>query len=120
VIVMAEHRACCVPWLLPAYRGYLQETPYRYTSPAALADTKVSCRPARGGTDAPFFLLNNWVESSVPSPADAAKVNAFPALMARARTCEDERGHIPNLVAVDFYDEGDVRGVVRALNHLSE
>jgi hypothetical protein len=118
VIVMTEHHNGGIPWILPAYHGYLQETPYRFGSPAALADTRTSCRPFRGGVDKPFFLVNNWVESSLPSPAAAAKVNPFPALRDRARTCERIRGHVPNLVAVDFYRSGDVLGVVNLLNGL--
>jgi hypothetical protein len=117
VIVMTEHHNGGIPWILPAYRGYLEETPYKFTL-KQIADPFVSCRPHRGGTHKPFFLLNNWIESSVPSPDDANKVNAYDALLSRALTCERERGHIPNLVAVDFYRTGDVLGVVNVLNDL--
>jgi hypothetical protein len=117
VIVMAEHRTGGIPWYLPAYQGYLEETPYRYLSPKAV-EAPGSCRPNRGGVGRPFFLLNNWVESSVPNPDTAGKVNDFSTLLARAERCEARRGHIPNLVAVDFYGRGSVLGVVNVLNGL--
>src|SRR5262249_34005922 len=117
VIVMAEHHTGGIPWYLPAYYGYLEETPYRFTSTAAV-DAPDSCRENRGGNDRPFFLLNNWVESSVPSPDDPQKVNAFKPLLARAIHCERLRRHVPNLVAVDFYGKGDLFEVVNALNGL--
>jgi len=37
-------------------------------------------------------------------------------LLPRARECQAERAHLPNFVAVDFYDRGDLFGVVRTLN----
>jgi hypothetical protein len=117
VIVMTEHRNGDIPWILPAYRGYLEETPYKFTR-KTIANPFISCRPHRGGTSRPFFLLNNWIESAVPSPDDAKKVNTYDALLSRALTCQRERGHIPNLVAVDFYRSGDVLGVVNVLNDL--
>jgi hypothetical protein len=33
--------------------------------------------------------------------------------------CWTQTGHIPNLVAVDFFDTGDVFAVVEALNNLN-
>ena len=48
--------------------------------------------------------------------SDAAKVNAFDALMGRVRECQRVRDHRVNLVAVNFYREGDVFQVVNALN----
>jgi hypothetical protein len=43
-------------------------------------------------------------------------VNASAALLSRARLCKRIRNRLPNLVAVDFYEQGDVLGVVQALN----
>ena len=43
-------------------------------------------------------------------------MNAFEPLLARARECERIRGHLPNLLAVNFYRTGDVFRVVDALN----
>lgn len=43
-------------------------------------------------------------------------MNAYDALLGRARECEAARGHVPNLVAVNFYLRGEVFRVVDALN----
>jgi hypothetical protein len=76
-----------------------------------------SCRPNRGGTDKSLFLLNNWVDTSPsPRPSNASAVNAYEALLARARRCEAERHRLPNLIAVDFYKLGDVLRVADTLN----
>ena len=47
-----------------------------------------------------------------------AFVNEYNFLLERALTCEEERGHIPNFSAVDFYAIGDLFRVVDTLNGL--
>jgi hypothetical protein len=120
LVVMAENDAGDVPWYHLAYQHALQETPFRFRNAGQLTDRAkldASCRPNRGPSTAPLFLLNHWVDTSpTPRPSLAAIVNAEPALLDRARTCERIRHHLPNLVAVDFYRRGDVTGVVNALN----
>ncbi len=37
-------------------------------------------------------------------------------LLARARECEAQRRQLPNIVAVDFYADGDLLDVVATLN----
>lgn len=126
-------------WYPAAYAGSLQETPYQWprsspdnpggytgiqflTDPLALAQ---SCVPNRGGTMAPLFLMNHWVsgdgipgssDNTVPRPAMAEVVNSKQALVARARTCEQERGIKPTILAVDFFGTGDTLGAARELN----
>ncbi len=51
-------------------------------------------------------------------PSDAAKVNAYRPFMRRARECRKLRSHLPNLLAVNFYREGDLFRVADALNGL--
>jgi len=51
-------------------------------------------------------------------PSNAAVVNAYEFLLARVRRCERERGHLPNIIAVDFSTTGDLLRVVRTLNGL--
>ena len=48
--------------------------------------------------------------------AAAAMVNEFDVLSSRAQRCELERGHLPNFVAVNFAEEGDLLRVVDDLN----
>ena len=68
-----------------------------------------------GGPEAPLFQINHWIETTpTPRPSNAAIVNQKEFLLARARQCQEERGMLPNIVAVDFAMTGDVVGVVAA------
>ena len=61
--------------------------------------------------------MNHWVTTDpAPRPSNAAEVNAYGPLLARARECERIRHHVPNLIAVDFYRRGDLFRVVDTLN----
>ena len=93
--------------------GLVQEVPYKYRSVAEL-ELAGSCRPKRGQADAPLFLLNHFV--SPPSPELAAEANSEDVLLARAERCSEERGQPVNLVAVDFYESGDLLATVDELN----
>jgi hypothetical protein len=111
VVVFTESGRPGVPWIHPAFEG-MQETPYSFHSPSEL-----SCVPNRGGTSGSLFLMNNWIETTpAPKPSNAAVVNGYDALLARARQCQAERGRRPNVIAVDFYRTGDLFRVARALN----
>lgn len=112
--VMAEQNGDATGWYHRAFQ-VTQETPYKFTSPPEL-QTAASCRPNRGGTNPPLFLVNSWVESYPPNPEKATIVNRRPFLLERARRCEMQRSLTANLLAVDFADRGDVVGVARVLN----
>ncbi len=114
VVVFIESGAKGVPWLRPAFE-HIQETPYTFHHPE-----EFSCRANRGGTDGSLFQINHWIETTpAPRPSNAELVNARDFLLARARECQADRDHLPNVVAVDFYRSGDVLGVVRELNGLA-
>ncbi len=89
----------------------IQDTPYSFRSA-----TEFSCDPFRGEEESPFFLLNHWISRSSPTPRDAQEANAFDLLHGRATQCQQERGRLPNLIAVNFYETGDIFQVVDALN----
>jgi hypothetical protein len=111
VLLVAENRAGGAPWFHPAFEVF-QETPYDVRTAASF-----SCEPWRGGTRGTLFQLNHWITRvPAPRPSDAAIVNAYDFLMARARTCMRERHKLPNLLAVDFYRTGDLFAVVDELN----
>jgi hypothetical protein len=115
VIVMVEDDPGDVPWMHSQF-DLVQETPFSFDSPAALAPP-ASCRPNRGASDNPLLLLNHWVDTSpAPRPSNARKINAEEFVLDRARACERIRETLPNMVAVDFYAEGDVTGAVEELN----
>ena len=114
VLVFAENVSAGVSWYHQAYE-YMQETPYTFHKPEDF-----SCRPNRGGTSGSLFLLNHWIETApAPLPSNARRVNAYDFLLQRARRCQKERGHLPNLIAVDFYRTGDVLAVARTLNGIT-
>ena len=111
LLVFTESGRPGVPWLRPAFETF-QETPYSFHK---IED--FSCRANRGGDKGPLLLLNHWIETTpTPKPSNAAIVNAYPFLLARARQCADERRHLPNVVAVDFFATGDLVAVVNRLN----
>jgi hypothetical protein len=103
-----------IPWYHPGFQ-LAMETPYTFDSPEALADAE-SCIPNRGGEGRPLFQLNHWVERLPRSPDTASQVNSFDFLLERAKRCQRERQALPGLVAVDYYNEGDVVEVTKALN----
>jgi hypothetical protein len=118
LLVMAENRPDLprVPWYQDGF-DLTQDTPYQFPSSKDMRDFKVSCALNRGNDNSPLFLVNHWIERFNPTPSVSAKVNAYPFLFKRARSCDRIRGaQRPTLLAVDFYDEGNVLGVVNALN----
>jgi hypothetical protein len=114
LVVFGENDTRGVPWYHPAFET-IQETPYTFHT-----TEEFSCRPNRGGTTAPLFQINHWIETTpTPKPSNAAIVNAHDFLLARARQCQKERGRLPNILAVDFAMTGDVVGVAAELNGLA-
>jgi hypothetical protein len=115
VLVQTESGRPGVPWIHSAFQ-LMQETPYRFKQPSEMA-----CAPNRGGTAGSLFLMNNWIDTTpAPKPSNAAIVNAYAALLARARACQAERGKRPTVIAVDFYRTGALFQAVRTLNGVGE
>lgn len=77
-----------------------------------------TCNVRRGVPGAPLFTLNHFLTNLHGFPDLAEQVNHDPFLIDRARRCQQARGHIPNFVAVDYYDIGDLFEAVRELNGL--
>ena len=91
VLVLTESGNPAVPWIHAAFE-VMQETPYHFESASALR-----CAPNRGGSKGSLFLMNNWIDTTpAPKPSNAAIVNAYDALLARARQCASERGRGPS------------------------
>lgn len=138
VLMLSEGATGNVPWFHDGYDGPMQETPYNFrkneagdtmttqqgmdllTNPLTLNST---CRPNRGGQTGNLFLMNHWVNGKldnsngiVPDPAVAQVLNQPDVLVARARACQQRRGKLPNIVAVDDFGDGDLTDAVRQLN----
>jgi len=90
---------------------WVQDTPF--TNPTA-AD--LSCAPKRGSASRPLFLVNYWLSNFRSLVSDARKINAYDVLWPYLAKCRQERAHLPNYVAVNFYNEGDLFRAVDELN----
>jgi hypothetical protein len=119
---MAENHAGGAPWYHSAYDEITEETPYHFSRVQQLtkpSELPASCEPNRGPEHAPMYLINHWISTDpIPLPSQASVVNAYDALLARARECAKLRRHLPNLLAVNFYRRGDLFRVVDTLNRV--
>jgi hypothetical protein len=89
----------------------VQDTGYTY---ATVDD--FDCAPNRGKPDAQLFMVNHWLSSFTRLVSNAQKANAEEVLGTRVRSCQAERGMMPNFVAVNWYDQGALLQVVDELN----
>ena len=112
LVVLMEHHGGGArwPWLIQGF-DVVQDTPFLFESPEDF-----TCEPNRGRRDAPLFLVNHWIDDWQHVPQNSEVVNARDVLLPRLEQCEDERGQVPNYVAVDYYDRGDLFAVVDELN----
>jgi hypothetical protein len=110
VLVLVENEGGAEPWYIPAY-DMLQDTPYDFAEPR-----EFSCALGRGAAANPLFMVNHWISVDPPTRAAAAGANARDVLLARGEACTSERGRLPNILAVDFYADGDLFDVVDVLN----
>src|SRR5690349_25022533 len=111
LVVLMENRGggSEYPYLMQGF-DLVQDTPFD-----AKKKSQLSCALNRGSADDPIFLVNNWLNNARSRVTDAQKVNAYDVLWPHVQQCEEER-QLPNYVAVDFYDQGDLFKVVDQLN----
>jgi type IV secretory pathway VirB2 component (pilin) len=110
LFILAEHHGGGAPFYVPGFPTF-QDTSFDVPNLASL-----NCGRNRGLANSPLFLLNHWIETELPSPQDALILNQRKYIVDRAIKCGRERHRMPNIIAVDFSDEGDVRGAVDQLN----
>lgn len=112
LIVLMENEAGGdqYPWLMQGF-DQVQDTGYTY---ASIDD--FDCTPNRGTADAQLLLVNHWLASFTRLVSNAQKANTEEVLGTRVRACQAEREMMPNFVAVNWYDQGDLLGVVDELN----
>jgi hypothetical protein len=73
------------------------------------------CDRYRGSADSPLLLLNHWIDRFPPSPSRNQRIgNAV--LQRQVDRCEQARGQLPNLLAVDFYERTGVVEIAQRLN----
>jgi hypothetical protein len=110
VLITAEIGGSGTPaWYHRAYDWLFQETPYTFDK-----IDQFNCAPNRGPANAPLFLVNHWLSDH--NPAIYSKVNSREELTKRLRQCITERGRMPNVIAVDFSEKGDLIGTVKDTN----
>jgi hypothetical protein len=111
VIVFAEKDADgTVPWYLDGF-SFVQDTPL-----GAERIGELSCRRERGDADSPLLMLNHWADVFPPQLRANRPFQTRRFLRQRLRECERRREMPVNLIAVDFYDQGEVVDVVEELN----
>ena len=111
LVFMAENDGDPESWYQPVYEGNVTETGFRYN-----VLEEFDCTPNRGVDDSPLLLINHWVETGLPVPAEADRVNARSVLLDRVEECRRVRGRDPNVIAVNFWSRGDLLAVVDELN----
>jgi hypothetical protein len=90
-----------------------QDTNYDAKTPEQLR-----CARNRGTDKSQLLLINNWLNNFDRVVTGADQVDAHDSLYPRMLRCQKERGMIPNFVAVNYYDRGDLFRVVNALNRV--
>ena len=102
----------------PAYlhRGYADEmwdTPYSF-----MKKEDFTCALGRGAKSNALVLVNHWLGRPFADIVFAREVNTTAVLGDRVAQCTRDGGRAPTFVSVDFYEVGDLFGVVRRANGL--
>ena len=111
LVVTAESGAPPPLWYYHAWDLYF-DTPYQFLSVGDF-----NCDVNRGQANNDLFLINHWL-GPVSLSSNAATANVWSVLSQRAEQCRATHQRIPNLLAVDFYEYGDLFAVVDSLNGL--
>ena len=110
LVVFTESNAATLPWHHRAY-DFMWDTDYSNRMPSDF-----SCDVLRGSRDHGLFLMNHFLTNPVASAELSEMVNHNPLLLDRARQCQTESGFLPNFIALDFVDRGDLVETTEMLN----
>lgn len=114
IIVLTDQNDDAFPWIVPVWE-VAWETDW---SNHSLDD--LDCERNRGSADNELFIMNNFLynqpPAELPLPSLAEKANVNPFLIDRVTRCEEETGHLPNFIVVDFYSIGDLLEVADTVN----
>lgn len=113
LVVSAENEGPPPAWYHHVW-DIASDTPYTYEDLAAIQTH--GCDENRGKKENPLFLINHWISNPLASSANAKLANPYDVLSPHVKACREKHGKIPNFVAVDFYDIGDLFRVVDELN----
>lgn len=111
LIPLSEKHGDPSTWLDSTYNLY-QETPFTFPE-----IKNFTCAKKRGTADNPLFLINHWLRpDGPPDPAKAGTVNSSRTLTGRFKKCIARRQLLPNAIAVDFTEIGDLQKTVNRIN----
>ena len=110
VFVMVEEDGGDIAWLHDGFT-FTQETPFSFRTV-----DDFSCVPNRGLDDSPLFQVNHFI---TPALGRNGSINDLDILLPRLLECQDERGLLPNLISIDFWEQGDTLEVIDILNGLN-
>jgi hypothetical protein len=113
VVVFLEQGGGTPAYLHRAYADEMWDTPYSFAK-----KEDFSCALGRGSKSNALFLVNHWLSNPFGDIGFARDVNTTAVLGGRVTQCASEAGRAPTFVSVDFYDVGDLFGVVRRANGL--
>ena len=113
LVVTAESGSPPPDWYHHAWE-LITDTPYSFSS-----EDEFTCERLRGEDENPLFLVNHWLGTPLPTEAGAVEVNQAEVLLSRAEQCAAERDRPINILAVDFYNHGDLFSVVDQLNGIA-
>ncbi|PVZ97689.1 hypothetical protein BB558_006351 [Smittium angustum] len=107
-----------VPWLM-LQGDYIGETSYEVSS-----SSKFDCK--MNSNNKPLSLLNHFVytktkilgiDADTPSSEASTKVNSAENILAQYNLCvQNSKEFVPNFIAVDFYDKGDLINTIATIN----
>jgi len=112
MVVFTESSEVTLPWHHFAY-AYAWDTPFSNQTPDDLR-----CAPGRGSATSSLFILNHFLTAPVAMRSLAEMINHDPFFTEQVHRCQREAGQLPNFITVDFYEVGDLFGVVDGLNGL--
>lgn len=112
-----------IPYILDEF-AYFFETPFGETNPS-FPNCSID-RPPGATADNRMYIVNHFLNVEilgikVPDRIRAARTNAVRgngSIGAQAELCEGLHGRGPNVVLVDFVDQGEVIEAQRMLNGL--
>jgi len=113
VVMFLEREGGTPAYLHRGYTDELWDTPYSFEK-----KEDFSCALGRGSKSNALFLVNHWLGKPLADIALAREVNTTAVLGDRVAQCTRDAGRIPTFVSVDFYDTGDLFGVLRKTNGL--
>ena len=109
------------PEMLHTFHWYAVETTYSVRGVHSLLTYNQSCEIVAGwNATMKFLLINHFAGSALglPTPRNAKRLNERSVLEERINACTKYLGMRPNMIAIDFWDIGDLPAVVQEQNRM--